>query len=247
MRKIAVILLALPLAAAACWFLTFGTALLCCSPRSYRWRPETLLHGSLALLLGLALFVTLHRLTKRTYRHHRIALVLFTLLAAAFDFHHYRTHRWDGDNGITRNWNPTTSTFHWGRGELRLPPGYQYAHFRGFDTLVGSFHSPDGRLTIEHDIGELAAEHLGLGRPWSTKDGARILLARTPTAALLSFPDTGCANFYLESDDPNDLRLLEQLAQTYRPHTRLPGWVLPLLPAPYRLDCRYRYQLPFLR
>ena len=55
-----------------------------------------------------------------------------------------------------------------------MPAGFTYARETGIDTFVGLFTSEDGRLVIEHDIGELAAEHGGMGNLETLVEGSRV-------------------------------------------------------------------------
>jgi hypothetical protein len=121
------------------------------------------------------------------------------------------------------------------------------------DTFVGHFTSPDGRLVIHHDIGELAAEHGGMGRSESLTNGSRVWMGHamynddkdgTKHLFKVSFPDCGCANFSLESTHERDGAIIEGIAKSFRPNGWTPSWVRPLLPEVLRADCRYRFEIP---
>ena len=178
-------------------------------------------------------------------------LVFCTLLIAgsAICFAKYKGRH---DERIRLAWSDESCTFSWGSGEIRLPAGFTYKREHGMDTFVGRFTSQDGNLVIHYDIGELAGEHGGVGRSETLKEGSRVRVGRarsdaeghTAFFAKVSFPDNGCANFYIESANENDLAVIDFLARTFRPIGSTPSWVRPLLPEVLRSDCRYRFKLP---
>ena len=157
------------------------------------------------------------------------------------------------DDEIQLNWRGESGAFDWGRGEVTLPAGFTYKPDYGIDTLIGSFTSQDGELVITHDIGELAGEHGGMGRVETLSQGSRVrvgLRIRSVNQegiffSKVSFPDNGCANFYLESPREEDAAKIEFIARSFRPRAWTPSWMRPLLPEILRSDCRYRFQLPW--
>jgi len=118
---------------------------------------------------------------------------------------------------------------------------------------MGYFTSQDGNIVITHDIGELAGEHGGMGKSETLIEGSRVRVGRATSSddnghatffSKVSFPDSGCANFYLESPNEKDAAAIEFIARSFRPTGWAPSWVRPLLPEVFRSDCRYRFELP---
>ena len=134
-----------------------------------------------------------------------------------------------------------------------MPAGFAYAHETGIDTLMGRFTSEDGSLVVEHDIGELAGEHGGIGESETLTQGSRVRSGRTTFSHAkgdtkhsfkVSFPDSGCANFYLESANEKDGAIIEVIARSFRPTGWTPSFLRSLLPEILRSDCRYRVEWP---
>jgi hypothetical protein len=157
------------------------------------------------------------------------------------------------DDQLKVVWKGEVGAFSWGSGEVKLPAGFTYKAYRGMDTLMGHFTSQDGKLLITHDIGELAGEHGGMGKSETLTEGSRVRVGRAissdsngPTTffSRVSFPDSGCANFYLESLDEKDAAVIEYIAGSFHPTGWTPFWVRPLLPEILRSGCRYRLQFP---
>jgi len=239
----------------ALYVFVFGTVITCCAhthPGMRFWRPERIFYGLLPIALSIAVFVWTAKIWKRTYSRRRNAWLMGCFLAVVALFAdlavYWKQHR-RYDEGIDLVWKSETSTFSWGPGEIRVPPGFMYQTDQGMDTYIGHFTSPDGRITIEHDIGELAADHTGLGDLETSKQGSRVRRGRGSSDdkklfSIVSFPDSGCANFYLISPNERDLEIIDEIAQSFRPKGRMPGWMRPLLPEVLRTDCRYRFTLP---
>jgi hypothetical protein len=97
------------------------------------------------------------------------------------------------------------------------------------DTFEGTFKSERGRITIEHDIGDKAGA-------WAQKDGAVKFEERTVEGArvwvgqrsrqhanmvenlyVVTFPDNGCANFFMESNDTRSESVIRGIAESFRP------------------------------
>ncbi|MBL8219425.1 MAG: hypothetical protein JNL62_09350 [Bryobacterales bacterium] len=57
---------------------------------------------------------------------------------------------------------------------------------------------------------------------------------------MVSFPDAGCANFSAEWSVPEVKLSLLSMAIGFHAKSRLPWWVIPLLPEIVRSDCRHR-------
>ena len=128
------------------------------------------------------------------------------------------------------SWNSTTATFIWWGGAVTLPIGFSYEVDQGADTFEGHFTSPDGKVIIRHDIGGYAG---AWANPKQSKvfkettiDGARVWIAQRDwpdgkgsetTLMAVTFPDSGCANFFLTSSNGTDGSLIEFMAQSFRP------------------------------
>ena len=113
---------------------------------------------------------------------------------------------------------------------MRLPAGFTYQVDQGTDTFEGHFSSPDGKLVVRHDIG-------GYAGAWASRkdalsfeerivESSRVWTARrtrldvsegTTVLVAATFPDNGCANFYLKSSNGEDATIIEALAGTFRP------------------------------
>jgi hypothetical protein len=127
------------------------------------------------------------------------------------------------------SWNESSRQFAWPGGEVKIPHGFTH-HAGAGDTFEGHFSSPDGNLTIRYDIGWYAGAYASRkdGSPFSERliDGARVWTARrilpdgrggSKTEVAVTFPDAGCANFFLDSSRAEDGELITGIAQTYRP------------------------------
>lgn len=126
------------------------------------------------------------------------------------------------------SWNQRSGVFRWWGGEVTLPVGLSY-QLDGGDTFAGHFTSPDGKLIIHYDIGGYAGAfaHAKGSTTFEERivEGARVWIAqqRWPTRArgsirfALTFPDNGCANFYLYSDNMNDEAIISGVARSFRP------------------------------
>ncbi|MCC6537029.1 MAG: hypothetical protein IT162_05735, partial [Bryobacterales bacterium] len=134
-------------------------------------------------------------------------------------------------------WNAATRVFAWHAGQATLPPGFSHEAQHGIDSTVGELHSRDDLVSIHYDIGEWAGEHgLGTGRGVAEQlvGGSRVRMVETAAW----FPDSGCANFYLQ--EGNAVDAVTAIARSFRPRPRhIPAWLRPLLPEVFRSDCRY--------
>jgi hypothetical protein len=178
---------------------------------------------------------------------------LVAVFAVALDITLFVKYNGRQDERIKLIWNGETGTFSWGSGEVKLPAGFSYKPERGIDTFVGRFTSQDRKLVVEHDIGELANEHGGAGTSETLTEGSRVRVARAIPSGVdgrttyfseVSFPDSGCANFYLASADEKDAAVVEFIARSFRPKSWTPAWMRTILPEVLRSDCRYRLRLP---
>jgi len=132
-------------------------------------------------------------------------------------------------------WSPDTGKFAWSGGEVKLPVGFTYQVDQGADSFEGHFTSADGKLVIRHDIGvfagHFASQKESLFFRENVIDGARVWVAKTAwpdgkgtggliTLVAVTFPDSGCANFFLKSSRPEDAALVDQIARSFRPTNR---------------------------
>jgi hypothetical protein len=130
-------------------------------------------------------------------------------------------------------WSGKSGTFAWGSGEVTLPSGFTYQVDQGADTFEGHFTSPDGKTVVGYDIGWYAGA-------WATRekafffdarvvDGARVWTAKRDwpdgkggrtTLVAVTFPDSGCANFFLASARVEDATFMHFIARSFRPKRR---------------------------
>ena len=176
-----------------------------------------------------------------------------TVLSIIGDVIIYREARFSADDGISLSWSAESGGFSWGRGRTTLPPGYTHEGLNGIDTFVGQFKSPDGQFVINYDIGELAAEHGGIGDRQTIIRGSRIRIgsvSRTDDEGRplffrkVTFVDSGCAAFDAESSDERRLAAIDFIAASFQPGGMTPAWIRRLLPEFLRTDCRYHFRLP---
>jgi hypothetical protein len=136
------------------------------------------------------------------------------------------THRLPRPQGA--NWDSQSGTFTWAAGDVKLPPGFTYQADRGTDTSEGHFTSRDKRLIVRHDIGGYAGCWASRQRAFSFREasvgGFRVLTAKRhwpdgkggqTVLVAVTFPDAGCANFFLESSNPEDAIVIEYIARTF--------------------------------
>jgi hypothetical protein len=131
---------------------------------------------------------------------------------------------------MTGNWDATLGTFTWSGGEVKMPGGFTYQKDRGIDSFVGHFASPDGQVIVRHDIGLFAGAYASkkdsfvfkekvvggarvwtARREWQNQEGSRTVLVA------VTFPDSGCANFYVESSKSADAVVIEEIASSFHP------------------------------
>jgi hypothetical protein len=130
------------------------------------------------------------------------------------------------------SWDQRSATFGWWGGEVSLPAGYSYQQDPGGDSFEGHFTSPNGKLVIGHDIGSNAGAWAKQGKHTSffeerIEQGSRVWITRrswpdgkggnTITLMAVTFPDGGCANFFLKSSKIEDFETIAQLARSFRP------------------------------
>jgi hypothetical protein len=240
--------------------LAFGVAVLLGFPPTQRghgfWRPEKFVYGLLPVFATPAILaITLRRWVRLFARKRNAWLTVcaVAVFAVPIDIIVFLKLRGLPDERIHLDWQKESAVISWGTGQVKMPAGFTYARETGIDTFVGRFTSEAGRLVVEHDIGELAAEHGGMGNLETLTEGSRV---RFGSGAhddgkggkeyffKVSFPDAGCANFYLESTSEKDAALIEFIARSFHPRGWVPSFVRPLLPEVLRSDCRYRVRLP---
>jgi hypothetical protein len=132
------------------------------------------------------------------------------------------------------SWDEKSATFGWWSGEVKLPAGYNYHVDQGADSFEGHFTSPDGKLVIRHDIGGYAGAWAGRRNDASffeerIEEGSRVWVTRRSwpdgrggrslTLMAVTFPDVGCANFFLTSSKVEDFEPIAQVARSFRPKT----------------------------
>jgi hypothetical protein len=131
------------------------------------------------------------------------------------------------------SWNPRSGVFAWWGGQVTLPDGFKYEQ-EGGDTFVGQFTSSDGKVIIHHDIGGYAGAWARLRGAYAFEErvieGARVWTAQRtwPTGPgtrdsilfAVTFPDNGCANFYLTSSNLKDAASIDRIARSFRPKTK---------------------------
>jgi hypothetical protein len=235
--------------------LAFGGAIACCSAslgnRSF-WQGERVAYGWGPIVIALAIFILAIRqsVQKKVRRRTALLLGIALVILSAVLLRQFR-----GIEESFPEWNAESRLFRWTGGEANLPGGFTHQRESGMDTFVGHFTSEDGRLVISYDIGELAGEHGGFGKySETTTNGSRVRIGRADLAndadrrsvlTLVSFPDSGCANFRMESPSEAEASAIALVARTFRPTGRTPPWLRPLLPEALRSDCRYRLRWPF--
>jgi hypothetical protein len=237
----------------------FGGLVFCCAPPGAGgrfWGPEKFFYGVLPMCVSAVALAYTARLWARAYIRRRnawLAGCIIAIFAVAADLALFQSQRDSQDDKIKLIWKADSGAFSWGSGEVKLPAGFVYQPEHGIDTFVGRFTSQDGKQVIEYDIGYLAGEHGGMGRSETLSDGSRVRIGRATRTddkggtiffSKVSFPDSGCANFYLESAKNKDDEAIEFIASSFRPAGQTPSWLRPLLPEVLRSACRYRFQLP---
>jgi|SRR6516164_6464468 hypothetical protein len=246
--------------AATFYLLAFGVAVFLGAPPCRLgegfWRPEKFVYGLLPVLATPAILAITARHWVRQFAQKRnawLTLCGVAVFAIPLDTIGFLKLRGRQDERVRLDWRKESAVFSWGTGEVKMPAGFTYARETGIDTFVGLFTSEDGRLVIEHDIGELAAEHGGMGNLETLVEGSRVRFGSVTHDDeksgkeyffKVSFPDASCANFYLESANEKDSAIIQFIARSFRPRGWLPSFLRPLLPEVLRSDCRYRVRLP---
>jgi hypothetical protein len=131
--------------------------------------------------------------------------------------------------GVT--WDQPSGKFGWWGGSVILPVGFSYQVTQGVDTYEGRFSAPNGRVVIRHDIGSYSGayakprERGSHFEEWD-EQGSRVWLGHrpwgyvernAPKLVAVTFPDAGCANFFLESSNPEEFEWISQIAHSFQP------------------------------
>jgi hypothetical protein len=125
------------------------------------------------------------------------------------------------------SWDKPSGTFQWSQGEVRVPAALYYRDGYGVDSFEGNFHTLDEALVIHHDIGGYAGayaqQHDAVLFEERVVEGARAWVAQEkqirgdlPAKFIVTFPDNGCANFWIESWDRSGLDLVRSIADSFR-------------------------------
>jgi hypothetical protein len=123
-------------------------------------------------------------------------------------------------------WDSKTGHFEWWSGEVWLPPDFTYRTLPT-DTFEGEFTSPDKTLVVQHDIGFYAGAWAKDPRAYSFEEriveGSRVWIGRhswgrgNSTLVAVTFPDSGCANFFVESGTREGAEVIHRIANGFRP------------------------------
>jgi hypothetical protein len=183
--------------AALCYLLAFGGAVFCCAPARPGkgfWQPEKFFYGLLPMFASIVAFAFTFQLWARAFIRQRNAWLVWgvvAIFAVVLDFSLFLKYRGRQDERIKLVWKGESGAFSWGSGEVKLPAGFTYKANHGIDTFVGQFTSQDGNLVIEHDIGELAGEHGGMGKSETLTEGSRVRVGRA-----IRHDDNGRTTFF---------------------------------------------------
>lgn len=128
------------------------------------------------------------------------------------------------------SWDERSGTFRWPQGEVRLPAGFRYQPDNGGDTFEGHFTSADGKVVVRYDIGWYAGvwakpegslffeEKVVEGaRVWTAKRGRPGSTGGNTNVVAVTFPDCGCANFFVKSSQGEDAEPIAFIARSFRP------------------------------
>lgn len=169
---------------ACLYLLAFGLIVLFGAPlRSGQgfWRLEKFFYGVIPVGAAVAILsVSLRRLAG-SYRRRRnawLAAFAVVLVASVVDEALFRSIRDRMDQQGQVVWHKESGRFSWGKGEIRVPPGFSHVRLMGIDTLMGRFTAEDGTRVIEYDIGDLAGEHGAMGLSETLTDGSRVRRVR---------------------------------------------------------------------
>lgn len=133
-------------------------------------------------------------------------------------------------NGVG-NFDPATDRFVWYSGEVTMPARFWRHVLIPTDTFEGVLvGTSDRKLDLYHDIGGVYAGAYAnpkeaLRFEERSRDGARIWLAHRWSGPpnnrqfkmAVTFPDSGCANFFLYTKDSRDWDVVDFIARSYRP------------------------------
>jgi hypothetical protein len=118
--------------------------------------------------------------------------------------------------------------FEWKGGEVKLPPDLKYTKAES-DTFEGEFKSDSGKILILHDIGAragaFAQQEGAVAFEERVVDGARVWIGQRSRSHgqmmemlhVVTFPDNGCANFFIESNDVRSASVIRAIADSFKP------------------------------
>jgi hypothetical protein len=131
------------------------------------------------------------------------------------------------------SWDEKSAAFGWVSGGVRLPIGFKYQVEPG-DTFTGHFTSRDGKVVIQHDIGGYAGVWAERKKSTSFEEkvveGSRVWIAHrnwpdgkggNTTLVAVTFPDSGLANFYVESPNREGVEVINFIALSFHPKGRI--------------------------
>lgn len=134
-------------------------------------------------------------------------------------------------------WNPKSGEFHWPAGTVTLPRGMSYFSQNppykaqlsrsrlniGFGVsdcpgakLWSEWRRSEAKLVFEERAVEGGRVWIGRGDPYSgrRRPGGNWVLGA------VTFPDAGCATFYLDSNSSKDAAVINEIVRSFRPAPR---------------------------
>jgi len=142
-------------------------------------------------------------------------------------------------------WNPRSGEFHWPAGKVTLPRGMSYHSlnppYEARLSSPGTFlNIARSRLNIEFSAHECPGAKLwSEERPYENGarlqfeeravEGGRVWIGRGDphpgrrrpggnwVLGAVTFPDAGCATFYLDSNSSKDAAVIDEIVRTFRP------------------------------
>ncbi len=175
-------------------------------------------------------------------RRWRVAAACWTCLALASCSHRPAVTPVSADI-----WNPKSGEFHWPLGKVTLPKGMSYWLDQMGAQYEARLSSPRTRLHIEIVVPECPGAKAWSGGSRST-DGAKLEFEEKAVEdgrawigrgdpdprrhrpggnwvlGAVTFPDAGCATFYLDSNSSKDAAVIDEIVRSFRPrgHPSLP-------------------------
>ena len=111
-------------------------------------------------------------------------------------------------------------------GDVTLPMGFAHERLPGIDSELGHFTSPDGKLIIDYDIGDMAGVYVKRTAGFSETriNGTTMLIelrVRPRNRVLVSFPTEGPTNFFAEVRDGTDIEIVRNIVMSFKPVARM--------------------------